>query len=68
MDNKKPEHMTDEVWLQYLQWMELTGRPLHGNYAEHLARARADADRNKALLQAHYRALHDAEPSHSGTP
>ena len=31
------------------------------NYAEHLARATPDADQNKALLQARYKALHDTE-------
>jgi hypothetical protein len=35
------------------------------DYAEHLARVTPDADRNKALLQARYKALHDAEPDNA---
>jgi hypothetical protein len=31
------------------------------HYAEHLAKVTPDADHNKALLQARYRALHGAE-------
>jgi hypothetical protein len=33
--------------------------PDREDYAEHLARATPDADRNKALLKARYRALRD---------
>lgn len=37
------------------------------DFAGHLARVTSDADRNKALLQARYKALHDAYPEHPGT-
>lgn len=48
------------------------GQELHGDqeredYAEHLARVTPDADQNKALLQARYKALHDADPENPDT-
>ncbi len=43
---------------------ELHHDPDREDYAEHLARVTPDADRNKALLQARYRALHDEDPDH----
>ncbi|MCB1688549.1 MAG: hypothetical protein KDI33_08690 [Halioglobus sp.] len=35
------------------------------DYAEHLARVLPDADHSRALLQAHYKALHTAPSSRS---
>lgn len=40
------------------------GKHAREDYAGHLARVTPDADRNKALLQARYRALHDVDPDH----
>lgn len=61
----KPEHMSEQDWLQHLQWLAHTGRQAGEGYAEHLARVRLDADHSKALLQAQYRSLHAATHSHT---
>jgi hypothetical protein len=48
---KNPEHE-----------MDVTDKQANESYAEHLARVMPDADNSKALLQAHYKALHHADP------
>ena len=61
MDNRtytKPEHMDEQDWLRHLQWIAEMDRQASEGYAQHLARVMQDADQSKALLQAHYRALH----------
>lgn len=68
MDNDaltKPEHMSEQEWLQHLQWLADMGRQVGEGYAEHLARVRLDADYSKALLQAQYRALHEGTHRHT---
>lgn len=59
MDDKKrknPEHERDA-----------TDKQANESYAEHLARVMPDADNSKALLQAHYKALHHADPDYTDT-
>ena len=55
MDNdklNKPEHLTEEVWHQHLDWMNVMGKQVDENYVRHLGRVKEDADRSKLLLQA----------------
>lgn len=59
MDNKKRKNSE--------QGMDVMGEQANESYAEHLARVMPDADNSKALLQAHYKALHDANPDNTGT-
>jgi hypothetical protein len=62
MDHKKPEK---EVRHEHLDGMAVQGNQAKENYAEHLARVTPDADHNKALLQAHYKALHNIDPDYT---
>lgn len=59
-DFTKPQHVSEQQWLQQLRTLASVGRQTGEGYAEHLARVTQDADHSKALLQAHYRALHAA--------
>jgi len=49
---KKPEHLTDEIWRQHLQWMDVMGRQVDENFARHLVRAEKDGRRTNANLTA----------------
>lgn len=64
----KPDGMTDADWLRHLQWMAEMGRQTSEGYAQHLARLTPDADHSKALLQAHYKALHAVTDSRGDMP
>ncbi len=63
----KPDGMSDVDWLRHLQWMAEMGRQASEGYAQHLARLTPDAGYSKALLQAHYKALHAVADSQSDT-
>ena len=75
MQNEQRKKPSDAVDNSRPQQNKPSGQQEKENYAEHLARVIADADHSKALLQAHYKALHSApadstapRPTFSGEP
>lgn len=70
MDNHefiKPDGMSDADWFRHLQRMAGMRRQASEGYEQHLARLTPDADHSKALLQAHYKALHAVADSQGDT-
>ena len=63
--NNKPGHLEEDAWVHPLHWMDVIGKHMHESYAEHLARVQQDVDRSKSMLQAHYKALHAADPNNT---
>lgn len=57
-DSKTPAHGNAQDGHRHLPSMPALGRHDGETYAEHLSRVTQDADYARALLQAHYRALH----------
>lgn len=57
-DSNTPTHGNEQDWHRHLPSMPAMGRRDGESYAEHLSRVTQDADDARALLQAHYRALH----------
>ena len=53
---KKPQNLTEDVWDQHLDWMDVMGQQVEQNYVRHLARVKEDANRSKSLAQKHEQA------------
>ncbi|MEM9255850.1 MAG: hypothetical protein AAGA91_10395 [Pseudomonadota bacterium] len=54
---EKPDHLTEDVWQQHLDWLHVVEKTVDANYARHTARVKEDSTRNEALREAHERAL-----------
>ncbi len=50
---KKAKTLTDDVWDQHLDWMDVSGKQLDENYRRHLKRVKEDASRSESLASQH---------------
>ncbi|MGB1140778.1 MAG: hypothetical protein ACPG1A_07755 [Halioglobus sp.] len=50
---KKPQNLTDDVWDQHLDWMDVMGKQVDENYRHHLRRVEEDASRSESLASHH---------------
>ena len=50
---KKPQNLTDAVWNQHLDWMDVMGKQVDVNYRRHLRRVEEDASRSRSLAPQH---------------
>jgi hypothetical protein len=53
---KKPKHLTDDVWDQHLDWMDVMGKQVDENYRRHLRRVKEDASRSESLASQYEKA------------
>lgn len=57
---KKPENLNEETWNQHLNWMGVMANEVEENLKKHRERVAQDAERAKAMLEAHVKALNEA--------
>lgn len=53
---KKPTNLTDDVWDQHLDWMDVMGKQVDENYRRHLRRVKEDASRSESLASQYEKA------------